>query len=331
MRNFIRAWSVPLCLLGCICFFTEVTRAAEPSLRDKVIEHLERLHYGPTQPREAERKRLLALGTNAVPILIELVGYKETKLEETYRKTYYESPEAVRQTMSRPRDLEGLARPAAWELLDMPECKDYLRKLLPLLQDSRSEVRELTARVIATHVEAVRKTDRAFPLELVQFLKDNEAGVRRRIINALQFDITTLPRVKSALEGMLADKDDAVRNSAALALLLEDKGHAAALVAIRAFFSSTNESTRINAGLVYVIKQPNSPVIQSEVLPLFVRSLSSTNESAQTLALSYIRGYAPHFTATVPEVQKLLAHPSLRVRQEATNTLRGLTNNVPRP
>ncbi len=299
--------------------------------RDQVLKHLEsvlpiqqlttttnRASFGMHQTAIQSIK---SMGINAVPVLIEVLGYQPEKMDEWYAGVYIKAPISMRQHMSRPDTIAQLREQAALTLINMPETKLYLRELLPLMQDSRPEVRRAASAVLNMHVGLAPQ---AFRLELLPFLKDPDPEVRKNIMWILSSLDTKLPRAKAAFESALLDSKDEVRVAASRVLLQQEKEHPAALKTLKLLLNSTNGWAKLTAATTYLSTQPESPDLDREVGPVFISILSNTNiANAQLrfMTLTHLQDYRKPLKSTIPELQKLLTNSNSSIRTQASNTL----------
>jgi len=319
---------------GCayICFLLAVTWAnlgfsqtTNQTPRDQVLNHLQGVY---STNQTAAVQKIKALGTNAVPTLIEVLGYRQQALDEWYEKIYLITPASMQKHLSKPDVIAKLRERASFTLQMMPETKNYLQDLLPLLKDERGEVRKAVAAIFAGDT---RHASPAMMLEFMPLLKDDEAEVRKYAIWALKSHITTLPRAKTAMEGALLDPDEDVRVAASGALLQADNSHPGAMAVVRASLKSTNNWAQKNAVSAYLSAQKDWPVLDREAGPLVASMLSSTDVQSQAFGLMLLQRNGISLKSTVPEVQKLLTNSHPHIRREATNALRTLTNSVTKP
>ncbi|MGV3757460.1 MAG: HEAT repeat domain-containing protein [Verrucomicrobiota bacterium] len=262
------------------------------------------------------------MGTNAVPVLIEVLGYQPEKMEEWYERAYVNAPASLRKQMSKPDAIARLRDQAAHALFNMPETKLYLHELLPLMQDLRPEVRRAVSSLFLQHAA---RAPQSLRLELLPFLKDSDPEVRKHIMWAFSSPDTLLPRAKAAFEAALMDPVDEVRVTASRVLLQQEKEHSAALKTLKLLLNSTNGWTKLTAATTYLSTQQDSPNLDREVGPVFNSILTNTlPEHAQWrfMALIHLQDYRKPLKSTIPELQKLLTNSILSIRTEASNTLR---------
>ncbi len=293
--------------------------------REQVLGHLQGVY---STNQTAAVQKIKAMGTNAVPTLIEVLGYRQQALDEWYEKVYLITPAAMQKHLSKPDVIAKLRERASFTLQMMPETGNYLQDLLPLLKDERLEVRKAVAAIFAG---GNRRASPAVMLELMPLLKDDDGEVRKYAIWALKFHITTLPRAKAAMEGALLDPDEDVRVAASGALLQADNSHPGAMAVVRASMKSTNNWAQKNAVSAYLSAQKDSPGLDHETGPLVTGMLLSTDPQSQAFGLMLLQANGKSLISTVPEVQKLLTNSTPYIRREATNALRALTNSVPKP
>ncbi len=265
--------------------------------------------------KEAALQSLVAMGTNAVPVLIEVMGYSPAQLDQWYNRLPPQKPDNKGYGAMLKRKLPGVAGSV---IAVIPEASLYVTNLFPLLQDPRSEVRQRGANFLSylSHKVDVRQLLPALPA-----LKDNDREVRRNIINAFRRSAET-PQVRTALEEVLNDSREDLRLAAANALLRADKDHARALATLKSLFVSANPHTRYFAVRDYIQSDPVRPRTEKELLPILLRLLSSNDSWSQTAAAGSLADFGPRARETAPELQKLLLSADLEVRRAATNALR---------
>ncbi|MCD6051231.1 MAG: hypothetical protein K0Q55_2634 [Verrucomicrobia bacterium] len=314
-----------LFLLSFVWGFSSFSQTTYQTPREQVLKQLQSVH---STNRQASIQQIKSFGSNAVPVLIEVIGYKQQKLDEWYDQAYRKAPPLLQKSMSKPDIITTLRSQAAYALHMIPETKNYLRDLLPLMNDERMEVRRAAGGVFLMHG---RQAPLEIKLELIPSLKDDDWYVRSYIIHVLSSSITNLPRAKTAIESALMDSNENVRTAAGEALLQHEKNHPAALSVIRSSMKSTNDWVRVTAAGAYISAYKGSPTLDQEVGPVLNGILSGRNSQPQAMTLMLLQHNGKGLKSTVPEVQKLLTNTNAHIRSEATNALRALTNSLYRP
>lgn len=289
---------------------------AAPAAREQVLQLLADL-YTPKQGMVFQS--IKAMGTNATPLLIEILGYQPTQAEQWYEKAYAKAPAAIKGAMSKPEALEKLRSQASLLLLNMPETALYVTNLFPLLQDSRVAVRRSAASLISAY--AHYQKDKMLLLEVLPALKDSDPLVRRDMVSAFRGEQAVLPRVRSALEPLLNDPVEDIKLTAADVLLRADIEHIGALQMLKAEMTSTNERTRLRATAYYVSSDPKLTRTDDDLLPLLLTALSSKDKVSRQQAASVLTLYGKRAKAAVPELQKMLVSKEYDERAIATNAL----------
>jgi HEAT repeat protein len=318
---------------GC-CFFlllllvvsrtAVLAQPAAPAPRDQVLQHLEEVFVPGKQG--AAVKSIQAMGTNAIPFLIEILGYQTTQADQWYEKAYAKAPSSIQSKMSKPEALEKLREEATLLLRNMRETHLYLTNMVPLLQDSRPEVRRSAAYLVQGHAYRAQNTQL---LDFISGLKDSEPDVRRNIALAYANSRSELlPRAKSALEAVLNDPDENTRMFLASALLKADKRHEAATSTLKSLFASTNTNTRYMAAVHYLASDPQSLDSDSEVLQILISTLSLNDVGLQSAAAHTLGNLGSQAKPAIPELQKLLQAPGGYVRAAATNALQRIAPEV---
>lgn len=302
--------------------YAQVTNQTPREQLLKLLQNVQTTNY------QASAKQIKQMGTNAIPVLIEVLGYKQQKLDAWYDQVFRSMPTTLQAHMSKPEAITALRSKAAMVLHTMPETKDYLQDLLPLLKDERLEVRQHAASVISTHSAIANPT---ILLEMIPLLKDSDPDVIRYAIRALSPHVLQLPRAKAAMENLLQDRNEINRMEAAQTLLMRQRNHPEALTVIRSSLNSSNISICLSAASTMLGTQRQSADLDAEVGPLFIKLLSSTNSSTQLSSLRrlYYNGRGNSLPSIIPEVQKLLTNSDPKIRMEATNTFWVLTNLPP--
>ena len=292
-----------------------VAPPAAPAAREQVLQLLADLY---TPKQKMVFQSIQAMGTNAVPLLIEVLAYQPTQADQWYEKAYAKAPAAIKAAMSKPEALDKLRGQASLLLLNMPETALYVTNLFPLLQDSRVAVRRSAASLISAYAY---KVDKALMLEVLPALKDSDPLVRRDMVAAFRVGQAILPRVRSALEPLLNDPVEDIKLTAAEVLLRADIDHIGALQMLKAEMTSTNERTRLRAAAYYIYSGPKLTRTDDDLLPLFLTALTSKDESARRSAASVLALYGKRAQAAVPELQKMLVAKEYDERAIATNAL----------
>jgi len=314
-----------LFLLAVTWVFNCFPQTINQTPRELVLKHLQGVL---STNQSTSISQIQLMGTNAVPVLIEVIGYKQQKLDEWYDQAYRKAPPLLQKNMSKPDVIVQLRGGANMLLQRMPETRGYLQDLLPLLKDERVEVRRAAAAVFLSHSALAQPV---VMLELIPLLKDSDPEVQRYTIWALSPHILTLPRAKAAMENLLLDNNEMNRMAAAQTLLSRQRNHPGALTAVRSSLGSSNSSICLNAASTLLVAQRKSSTLDTEVGPVFIRLLSSTNSSTQLSSLRhlYLNGRGNSLPSILPEVQKLLTNANPKIRTEATDTYWVLTNLTP--
>ena len=262
------------------------------------------------------------MGTNAIPLLIEVLGYETTQADQWYEKAYAKAPASVQSRMSKPEALEKLRNQASLLLLNMRETHLYMTNLFGLLQDQRPEVRRHSASLISHHMlNGGRSMEDSVMLECLSYLKDSDAQVRRFIAQAFAHKGASLPRVKIALEAALNDSSEEVRMTSAHALLRTDNKHGAARSTLKALFTSNTPNTRYFAAVYYFVSDRQQFSGDPDLMRVFIDTLSVNEVRLQTYAAELLGGIGAQAKPAVPELQKLLLSPDAQLRTAATNAL----------
>lgn len=298
---------------------------AASAAREQVLQLLADLY---TPKQKMVFQSIQAMGTNAVPLLIEVLGYQPTQADQWYEKAYAKAPAAIKAAMSKPEALEKLRGQASLLLLNMPETALYVTNLFPLLYDSRVAVRQSGASLISVYAY---KVDKTLLLEVLFALKDSDPLVRGYMVSAFRGGQAVLPRVRSALEPLLNDPVEDVKLTAAEVLLRADIDHAGALQMLKTEMTSTNEQTRLRAAAYYVYSGPKLTRTDDDLLPLFLTALTSKDESARRSAASVLALYGKRAQAAVPELQKMLVAKEYDERAIATNALQMIAPQILAP
>lgn len=299
-----------------------IPRAAEPdSPVEKVHLHLEGMLFGDSQ---AELQSLKAMGTNAVPLLIEVLGYSKLQIDNWYQQVRPRHPEANQTESAQTIAKSRLVNEAMVALVAMPETPFFVTNLFPLLKDSRWEVRRSAAGLLEYFAP---KVGGAILLPALPALKDADAAVRRSMIGVFGHSAVQ-SEVRKALEESLNDSREELRIQAAKKLLGSDKNHAVALSTLKSLFASKNFHTRYFAVREYIDSDPIRPRTEKELLPVLMRLLASGDAWSQSAAANSLSKYGPSGRDAVPELQKLLLAGDVEVRQSATNALREIAPEV---
>jgi len=302
---------------------------AAPASRELVLQHLQTL-FTTNQPMAFQS--IKAMGTNAVPLLIEILGYETTQADQWYEKVYKKAPSSVQGVMSKPEALEKLREEASLLLLNMPETHLYMTNLFALLQDRRAEVRQHSASLIASHMlNRGRYMEDAVMLECLPALKDSDPMVRRYIAQAFAKKGAGLPRAKAALETTLNDPVEEVRMSAANALLNADGNHQAALQTLKTVFSSTNASNRYFAAAYYMNSNQAKGRAEDELLSVVLNALSSSNADFQKGACNMASRLGPRAKTAVPVLLKHLQSTDPELQMAAREALEKIAPEVLTP
>jgi len=297
-----------------------------PASRELVLQHLQGIY---STNQAAAFQSIRAMGTNAIPLLIEILGYETTQADQWYDKAYAKAPSGIQSRMSKPEALEKLRSEAALLLGNMPETHLYMTNLFALLQDQRAEVRQHSAYLISSHMlNRGRNMEDSVMLECLPSLKDSDAQVRRSIAQAFAHKGAALPRVKVALEAVLNDPVEEVRLTTAHALLEADNKHTEALSTLKALFTSSTPNTRYFAAVYYFVSDRQRFIGDPDLMRVFIDTLSGSDVSLQSYAAELLGRIGAQAKPAVPELKKLLLSPEAQVRTAATNALQRIAPGV---
>jgi hypothetical protein len=289
--------------------------------RDQVLKHLQGIDTG---NREMSVQSIRIMGSNAIPVLIEILGYRQEKLDEWHEQAYRNAPSSLQKNMSKPRTQGKLRHEVAQLLLMMPDTRFYLTAMLPLLQDDRAEVRREVARLLAGHAPSAEK---GALLECVSALKDRDESVRRNIALAFSYGDADLPRVKRALEGALSDHSEAVRLMTAYALVQVDKNHAEALRTLRRLLKSNDTTTRYFAASYHMSSTLNSGV-NPDLVEVFIGVLKEPDSGLHPMACNSLSRLGLEAKAAVPELLKHLQSTDSELQKAAREALEKIAPEV---
>jgi HEAT repeat protein len=292
-------------------------QTANSNDREKVLQHLEEV-FGSSGKQAAAIQSIQAMGTNAIPYLIETLSYKQTQADKLYDKAYAKAPKVVQQTMSKPAALETLREAAGLLLLNMPETKLYLGDLIPLLEDQQVTVRRRTASLLAHHA---RTADPSTILACLPALKNSDPIVRQNMANAFIYDAAKLPRVKLALEAALNDPVENVRLAVAYSLLKADENHPTALKTLEALFTSTDAGTRYIAAAYYMQSGQKDSRVEDKLLPIFISTISGTPTDLRAPACYALSRFGERAKAAVPVLLKHLQSTDPELQKAAREAL----------
>ncbi len=290
-----------------------------PASRELVLQHLQAVY---STNQAVAFQSIKAMGTNAVPLLIEVLGYETTQADQWYEKAYAKAPASVQKRMSKPEALEKLRGEASLLLLNMRETHLYMTNLFALLQDQRPEVRRHSASLISHHMlNRGRQMEDSVMLECLPALKDSDPQVRRHIAYAFAHKGAGLPRAKAALEATLNDPDEKVRQSVAYALTHADGNHAEALQTLKALFTSADVSTRYFSAIYYLLSSSPGERLDDEMIPVFTGVLSGSDKDMQEGASRSLGRFGARARSAVPELQKLLQSPDPELQKTVREAL----------
>lgn len=322
----MRGCRIPLLLLLFSLLATGVSQAAEPAPREKVLQHLENL-YRSASPDHNARRHIETLGTNAVPVLIEVLGYQPAQLHQWYEKAYAKAPESVQNEMSKVYAWGRLREEAESLLKGIPETPYHLKSIVPLMRDTRPEVRRSAAKIVQNFARNLTNKDL---LPFLSGLKDEDQIVRGYMAGAFRDSGSVmLPEVVAALEAALNDPSEIGRLGIAATLLKVDGNHPGALQALRGMFGSTNAHSRFYAAMNYMNSNPPKGRVEDELLPIFMEALADPDQSRHWGACASIGRFGTRAKKAEPLLQKLLQSSELGIREAATNALRNIAPPAP--
>ena len=301
---------------------------AAPATRELVLQHLAGVFGPPNQPstinqRSAAIKGVEAMGTNAIPFLIEILGYRQTQTDQWYEQAYAKMPEAVRNNLSKPEALEKLRTEAHMLLGNMWDAPLYFTDIVALLQDDRVEVRRKAASLLLGYAEKVGKVQL---LACTPYLNDSDPMVRRYMAMLLSHGVA-LPRIKAALEKTLTDAEENIRITAAASLLKADADHPAALQMLRNLLDANNLNTRFSAARSYMNSNPYRENLEA-LAPVFLEALSGTDQNLNLSACYVLRSYSIRAKAAVPALQKHLQSQNAELQKAARGALERIAPEV---
>lgn len=304
-------------------------KPAAPADREVVLQHLQNLY---TTNQAFVFQSVKAMGTNAVPLLIEILGYETTQMDQWYEKAYAKAPASVKSRMSKPEALEKLRSQTSLLLLNMPETGLYLTNLLSLLKDERVEVRRRAASLVQSCIANNRqRLEDGLMLECLPALRDSDHMVRLYMVHAFSPRWAVIPRAKAALEAVLNDQVEEVRVAAAAILLQTDGNHQTALQALKALFTSTNATYRHRAAAYYLSIGSPKGRLEDEMIPIFISTLSGSDKDQLISASGCLERFGPRAKAAVPVLLKHAQSTEPEVQQAARNALEKIAPEVLSP
>lgn len=273
--------------------------------REKVLELVQFFAWSHDDSAKQERYRqeLKDMRTNAIPYLVEVIGYRESKLEKWYAATYQKMPPAIQSRMDRPDALERMGTAAINLLNTMPDRKTAVPYLVKLLSDDRPRVRYMALLPLQYLIEG-SETD-LLPV-FIDCMKDpTEQPYRPAAFIVAKFSKTN-SQARKNIEAMLVAPQENTRFKGAELLWKADAGHVEARKIIEQYLVSTNTGFQLGAARIYLAQTKDT----NKVVAIYIQALSSSSQRHQESALVSLKALGKAAEPAVPEIIKLATGPN---------------------
>jgi HEAT repeat protein len=211
-------------------------------------------------------------------------------------------------------------------LLNNPSATNVVPRILPLLENSKPEVRLQTAGIVMDQLaNRIRPPDTAWLPALIKALEDTNALVREDMALALSKFGSAADAAVPALTRALDDGSPRVRITAAMALTkIDSSQNAAAIPVLKEVIANGNAKDRHWAA-VYLHKiQPDD----AELIPVFIGSLTNADRGIRISAAYSLLQYGSAAKMAVPALQQVLDDSNADMRRAAQEAIRQIDPEV---
>ena len=203
-------------------------------------------------------------------------------------------------------------------LLNNRITTNVVRELVQLLESKDSGVRQRAASLVSHHIGVVRATGTFALPALLKGLNDPNENVRESMAHALRKFGSEGQTVMTALLGALKDRSNRVRLAAVSALTTLDDSKTATIVPVlKDIAANGNARDRHWAALGLQNLDPTNP----EFIPLFVNSLTSSDDGMQRSAAGCLATYGPQASNAVPALLEMLKERNPEMQKTARRAL----------
>jgi len=255
------------------------------------------------------RQELKDMRTNAIPYLVEVIGYRESKLEKWYAASYQKMPPAIQKRMDRPDALETMGNAAINLLNTMPDKKTAVPYLIKLLSDDRPQVRFKALLPLQYLIEGTETDLLPVFMDIMKDPKDMTYGPAAYIVAKFSKDHA---QARKLLEVMLGDPKESTRLKGASLLWRADAGHVEARKTVEQYLVSTNTGIQLYAARTYLGLTKDT----NKVVAIYTQALASSNQRHQESALESLKILGKAAEPAVPEIVKLAtgSNPALSTK-----------------
>ncbi|MGV3756908.1 MAG: hypothetical protein ACO1QS_16125 [Verrucomicrobiota bacterium] len=296
-----------LCVAGC-----QLQAADSPEQnREKVLELVQLFawSHNDSAKQDQYRQELKNMRTNAIPYLVEVIGYRESKLEKWYAASYHKMPPAIQKRMDQPEAVETLGNAAINLLNTMPDQKTAVPYLVKLLSDDRPRVRYKALLPLQYLIEGSETDLLPVFMDIMKDPKDMAYGPAAYIVAKFSKDHE---RARKLVEEMLSDPKESTRLRGAELLWKADANHVAGRNMVEQSLISTNIGIQLSAARTYLGMTKDT----NKVVAIYTQLLTSSNQRHQEGALESLKILGKAAEPAVPEIVKLAlgSNPALSTK-----------------
>lgn len=303
MRRYLRSLGgVFLSLLFTVNWLPAQEPQASPEqTRARVVELLQNYswHYFEPQIKEQARKDLQAMGTNAIPYLVEILGYRQATMGQWYAAAYQKMPKSVTDKGDQAAVFEQMGYSVPNLLQAMTNKKQAVPYLMKLVADDRTDVRYRGLEMLQSLIEGTEKELLPVFIDRMQHEEESNLGVATYVVGLY---CKNEPVVRQLMEEALSSTNERVRLQAAAALLKVDDKHVKAMETVHGLFTSTNTTVKGSAARLYYLQTKNAEA----VVPVYLSLLSSTNSNTQVMGLANLGAMESKAKTAVPSIVSLM-------------------------
>jgi HEAT repeat protein len=323
----IKNFCFTFCLFLGMVFLDGLSHAAEPKssskeTREKVLQLLSQFNWSEDAAlRKKAEQELRDMGTNAMPYLVEAMGYRESTTDKWYSAIYQKCPPSIQKQMSQPEALEQLGRRANFVLTGSSKIKAVVPELMKLLTDDRKRVRYQALEVLSWGIEG---NEHELLPTFVELMNDPNKSVRLAALRIVGKFTKFNLRAKQQVEKILEGDDELERVDAAGMLLWADRDHQAAMDKLVQSLESKDISIRLRAALLHRRYSQD----MEKVLPVYIDALSSTNVLDRQTAIRGLTAYKTNSAIAVPKIISVLKNADGSYNSHAVKALEAIAPNM---
>lgn len=259
--------------------------------------------YSQTHDRDARKNvqdALQEMGAEAIPYLVELIGYRESRWDRWRYALNQKAPASIQQEMESPEVLAGLRSHAARLLLALPDKERAVPSLVKLLDDDSAQVRVFAMQPLSRLIQGTEQKWLPVFLECLQDPADQRNGMTPVIVAKF---CDGSPEARKGLELLLEHPEEKLRLQVASLLWTSERENLPARKVVEQSLESADLLQRLFAARIYYSRTKDA----SMVIPLYSKALASPNWLDQSVALSSLKEMGTEAEPVAEEVEPFLS------------------------